>query len=136
MAKNYISMKLDEFKQKFKSFLLHKKKVKALENYAACHCNVKRGWVQLLRECLNCGFLEPKEEEFLDHMINKTHLEIEYLTWCHRTKWLKSHMQELAGEMMQKNEQIMIDFSKLDRAPEGYMPLNMVARHKQQQMRI
>jgi hypothetical protein len=128
MSKSYFSLKLDQFKEKFYNFICHKKKVKALENLSSCRRFANWNYIQLLKQCLNAGFLEDEEEKFLDHMIQKNFKELEYLTWSHKTKWLKAQMADLSSRFVPapKQEQIYMPFDRLDQAPAGHMPLNVV----------
>ena len=125
MKKSYIGLKIEEFKQKFSNFIQHRKKVKALENLSSCNKNINSNYVQLLRQCVESGFLEEPEEKFLDHMLTKFQLEMQYLTWCHRTKWVKRQIFEMKEAAREVNEQLYIDFGKLDQAvktPQGFYP--------------
>ena len=124
MQKSYFSLKINEFKDKFYNFLKHKKKVKALENLSSCKRFYNWNYIQLLKQCLESGFLEEKEEEFLDHMINKNFEEFEYLGWSHKTKWLKAQMSELSANFCQTPEkQLYMPWDKLDRVPDGKVPV-------------
>jgi len=118
MVKNYISMKLEQFKDKFDIFTKHRKKVKALENISSCTNFKHQSYLGLIKECLHEGFLEDQEEVFLDHMLHK--YEVNYLDWCYKTKWLKKEMNKLASACKKTSEQIYIDFEKL--MPKQPMP--------------
>lgn len=111
MVKKYLSLKLDQFKQKFDSFWKHRQKLKALENVNSC-TNFKHGnYLGLIKECLADGFLEDKEEAFLEHMLQK--YEVNYLDWCYKTKWLKNQMQQLASACKKTSDQLYIDMEGL-----------------------
>lgn len=132
MSKSYFSLKLDQFKEKFCNFLKHKKKVTALENLSSCKKFANWNYIQLLKQCLNAGFLEEEEEKFLDHMIQKNFQELEYLAWTHKTKWLKATMADLSARFnAPKEHQLYMPLDKLDQAPAGMMPLSTVMAHKQ-----
>lgn len=96
MKKNYIGVKFEEFKDKFNRYFLHKKKVRALENYASVHEFAGARFINMIKEILNTGFLDDKEEAFLEHQIEKA--EIDALTWSHKTRWLKQEMKRVAAE--------------------------------------
>ena len=111
MAKSYISMKYDEFTEKFNRFFIHKKKVKALENYATVQEFEGAKYIRLLKELLKDGFLDSEEERFLEYQIKKA--EIDAFTWSHKTKWLKREMQRLEAARNKKPDaQIYIPFDK------------------------
>lgn len=118
MVKNYISMKLEQFKDKFDIFNKHKKKVKALENVSSCTNFKHQNYLGLIKECLHEGFLEDQEEVFLDHMLKK--YEVNYLDWCYKTRWLKNEMKNLARSYTKTSAQIYMDFEKL--MPKQQMP--------------
>lgn len=132
MSKSYFSLKLEQFKEKFIGFLRHKKKVTALENLSSCKRFANWGYIQLLKQCLNSGFLEEPEEKFLDHMIQKNFEELEYLSWAHKTKWLKAKMRELKATFAPEPEkQLYMPLDRLDSIQAGQMPINIVIGSKQ-----
>lgn len=111
MVKNYISMKLEQFKDKFDIFSKHRKKVKALENVSSCTAFKHQSYLGLIKECLAEGFLEEQEDAFLEHMLQK--YEVNYLDWCYKTKWLKNEMSKLASVCKKTSSQIYFDMESL-----------------------
>ena len=133
MTKSYFGLKISEFKEKFCGFLKHKKKVAALENLSSCKGFANWNYIQLLKQCLQSGFLEQEEEKFLDHMLNKNFQEFEYLAWTHKTKWLKATMADLSSRFSQPAEkQLYMPLDELDRVPEGKMPISAIIASKGQ----
>ncbi len=113
MAKSYISLKYEELKQKFNGFWIHRKKVKALENYASVSEFEGSKYIRMLKELLADGFLDQEEERFLEHQIKKA--EIDVFSWCHRTRWLKEEMGRMSAAKRRKvSPQIYMEF------PEGF----------------
>lgn len=122
MSKSYLFDKVSELKDKFSKFFQHRKKLKALENYSEVGCFQHKNYLTLIKHCMTESFLEEKEADFLDHMLNK--YELNYLDWAHRTKWLKSQMAEIASETLYGDRQMYIDFNKTASAPK--MPFELM----------
>lgn len=95
MNNNYLFEKVHELKEKITNLFLHRKKLKALENYSQIPNFKHINYLPLIKQCMLEGFLEEQEASFLDHMLNK--YEINYLDWSHRTKWLKNEMVRLSA---------------------------------------
>lgn len=124
MAKSYLSLKYQEFKYKFSSYFIHKKKLKALENYSEVVDFEGSKYIRILKELLRDGFLDQEEERFLDHQVRKA--EIDAFSWCHRTKWLKTEMKRLSGARMQpKDNQLYMPLGGF--REESKMPVAAVA---------
>lgn len=132
MTKSYFAMKYEELKEKFNNFFLHKKKVKALENYAEATDFPGKKYIRILKELLVDGFLDDKEEAFLNHQIEKC--ELDYLSWSHRTKWLKSEIRRLrmsADEADIKQLYFPIDYNK---QPIQNYPIELIASKASQKV--
>ena len=82
---------VDTFKNKLSSLNEQLKKLKALKNYGEATDFKHRNYVLLLETCTQDHFLTTVEENFLNYMVQKYHLD--YLEWCHKTPWLKNHMR-------------------------------------------
>lgn len=80
----------DDLKAKFRSCFLHKKKIRALENYSSVAPFRHNQYLDLIKGILSCGFLDQEEDQFLSHMLNK--YEVNFLDWSYKTKWLKQEM--------------------------------------------
>jgi len=83
--------KASQIRKKFKEFLFHRKQVQALENYACVAPFRFKYKLELLKTCIEEGFLDDKEAEFLEHMIKKS--EISVHDWSYKTKWLRTEMR-------------------------------------------
>ena len=110
-------------KQKFMSLFQQEKKVKAIETFTEGAPFPHRNYLNLIKECLNDGFLEDKEAGFLDHMLTK--YEINYLDWSHRTKWIK---QQIASRKAERPKQIQATFAFEARPPQVAIPTHLIAK--------
>lgn len=126
--------KATELKNKFKVFSSHKNKIKALENYSSVGAFTHANYLELMKECLSEGFLEEKESEFLNYMIQK--YELKYLDWSHKTKWLKAHMNSLQEKTQREKPAIEQQFdlfaSRGMHIPKVHVPVELLI---QQQLR-
>lgn len=140
MRKSYITLQPTEFKQRFSRFVQHKKKVKALENLSVVANFRHTKYLSLLKDCLEDGFLEDKEEEFLEWMLKK--YEINYLEWSHKTKWLKEKMDKIARQNHKveapQQVQLCLEFGKSQAAQSGktaHVPYHLLAQQQRQSAR-
>lgn len=134
MAKSYISESIQTFREKFSAFFQHRKKIKALENYANTGLFRHEKYIPLLKGCLEEGFLEAQEATFLDHLVHK-YLD-DYLFWAHRTKSLKQEIIRLEKQKPKPQaQQLYIDFGKLDEVRTGYVPTHIIKQDKQPEIR-
>lgn len=106
--------KILNFKERFKSFMLHRKKVKALDNVSLLGAFPYKKQVILIKECMNQGFLDQEEARFLDHMLNK--MDVNYRHWSQRTKWLKEEIDRRVAEKPIP-VQTCFDFTKQPQLP-------------------
>jgi hypothetical protein len=127
MKKEYFFEKITDLKTRFKSFFQHRKKIAALENFTENASFPHRNYLTLIKGCMTDGFLEDKEADFLDHMLNK--YELNYLDWAHRTKWLKG---QIAARQTFKPlaTQVFFDFDK-KQSPVN-VPIELLAAKTQQ----
>ena len=135
MDKIALFNKLSELKQKFTSFFQHRKKVNALENFSGSVNFHHRKYLNLIKGCINDGFLDEKEEEFLEHMLKK--YEINYLEWSHRTKWLKAQMAQRRAPIVTRPQpaQMFFNFDKKQQTPvEVPVEVLMTDRHFHQRI--
>jgi len=111
MRKSYFKLKFNEFKDKFSSFFVHRKKVQALENYKEAVNFPGSKYIPILQEILKDGFLDHEEENFLNYQIKKA--EICAYTWAHKTKWVKNEIIRMKFHTPRKpDRQIYFDFDK------------------------
>lgn len=131
MSKNYLFDKVQELKEKFNDLFKQKKKLKALEHYATTGSFKHAKYLPLVRQCMQGGFLEKPEADFLDHMLNK--YELNYLEWSHKTKWLKGEIRKLADENTLSHQQMNFPFLDLDKKRDTYnVPVELLIEDKQQ----
>lgn len=124
--------RIPELKEKLTSLVVHKKKLRALENYSEVNYFQHNDYLGLIKKCLNDGFLDDRESEFLTYMIQK--YDVNFLDWSHRTKWLKEEMDRLASLAfhMEQHEQMKkyqaISYSKITHMTPANAAFDMVAR--------
>jgi hypothetical protein len=87
--------KISDLKDKFYKFVGHTKKVRALENLSSVSHFNHKGYLALIKNCMNDGFLGEKESEFLGYMVSKYFSDKNFLDWSHKTPWLKEEMKKL-----------------------------------------
>lgn len=127
MKKNYFAMKLDQFKQKFSKMLIHKKKIKALENFSLCHKFSHSPYLSFIKEALEEDFLEEKEEDFLEYMLERYEMKLGYLVWCHKTKSLKQTIARMKTQNAVPAPQFYFDFNKPRTAVMPNIPTELIA---------
>lgn len=122
----YLFDKVSELTQKFKKSWSDRKKSQALENYSSVAPFQHRGYLTLIKQCMNEGFLGEKESDFLNYMLNR--YDVNYLDWAHKTRWLKKEMSAMASnhqrEMVQQQD--LFDWDK--KATPVSVPLELIAR--------
>ena len=82
-----------------------------------------------MRKCLQSGFLEEKESEFLDHMLNK--YQINFLDWEQKTKWvkgqIKSNRPKLAAPIA---TQMVFNFDKKHQQVASQIPSYLIENQR------
>ncbi len=105
---------VSEFKEKFKQFFFHKKKLHALENYAQVGTFQHRDYLILIKRCMEGAFLDEKEAEFLCYLAEKYFSKGTYLDWTHKTNWLKNEMERVSRQQ-RKQQHIQYTLFDMDR---------------------
>lgn len=96
-----------EVKNKFRSYLMHRKQLKALKNFSAVGKFEHGSYIPLLQKCMDESFLGEKEADFLCHMVDKYAINV--MDWCYKTPWLKKQMRAMAGEeQVKQDDQLMM----------------------------
>lgn len=135
MSNTYLFEKVIELKEKFFNLFQHKKKVRALENYSNVAPFHHKKYLRMIESCIDDGFLEEKEAEFLDHMLGK--YEVNYLDWSHKTPWLKRQMEVMAEEQeSQKIEQFQLPFRNMSQTSYNVPTHLLTNQNKHQNRRI
>lgn len=129
MSNTYLFERVGELKNKFFNLFQHKKKIRALENYSEVAPFHHKKYLHMIESCIDDGFLEDKETEFLDHMLQK--YEVNYLDWAHKTRWLKQTMEDMAREHKPKIEQFQLPFRNVP-MPAHQVPLELLMKQNQQ----
>lgn len=125
--------KIIDLKDKFRSFLFHRKKLRALENYSEVVPFHHRDYLLLIKRCMKDSFLGEKEADFLCYMSDKYFGEQNYLDWTHKTPWLKKEMARLASEQQQPT-QVQLDMFGWNAFKNTTpIPVELFAKMKQQQ---
>ena len=130
MDKRSLFDRVPELKERFRKFFQHRKKIAALENYSTTVNFSHKNYLTLVKECLKDGFLGEKEAEFLDYML--ACYEVNYLDWAHKTKWLKTQMNERAQVSHKlRPYQILFDFDRVKETP-VHVPTALIAMQQSQ----
>lgn len=127
--------KISELREKFKSFFINKKKLKALENYSSVSPFKYKNSLNLVKKCMEDGFLNEKGAEFLNSILDE--YEVNFLDWAYRTKWLKGKMSEMgANYAVPMSAQLTIfDLEKKSATP--HVPVEaLIQNYKNKAMRI
>jgi len=90
--------KLIDFDIKFKAYFIHKKKLKAMNNYAEVADLEKKHIIamKLIENFASGGFLEEEDVEYLNKLLAR--YEVKFSEWSHKTKWLKGHMKSISRQ--------------------------------------
>lgn len=123
MSNTYLFERVGELKDKFFNLFQHKKKIKALENYSNVAPFHHKKYLRMIESCIDDGFLEDKETEFLDHMLQK--YEVNYLDWAHKTRWLKKTMEDMSQEHSVVVEQFQLPFRNMPK-PSFQVPVQLL----------
>lgn len=131
---HYIFEKLEELKNKFTGYLGHKKKLAALDNYSEVVPFHHKGYLILIKNCMQEGFLGQQESDFLAYMVEKYFKDTNYLDWSHKTHWLKSEMARLDKHYRSKSamQPTLFEMDKIGKTPT--IPFEVLAeQHKKLQ---
>lgn len=80
--------------------LQDKKKIQALQNLALAKRYRQINLVKIVAEDYKHGFLEMEERNFLDFVLKRHALD--YLSWSHRTRWLKQEIASIRAKFRYK----------------------------------
>lgn len=124
----YLFDKVSEFTQKFKKSWCDRKKSQALDNYSSIAPFHHKGYLNLIKTCMNEGFLGDKESDFLDYMLDR--YNVNFLDWSHRTRWLKKEMAQMASQQprLPKSEQAFFDWDRQPTVSPVKIPVDLIAR--------
>lgn len=104
---------------KFAHHNVCRKKISALENLSCVRELENMPFFTLIKKCASHSFLDEKEADFLDHMIDKHFLNTHFLDWSHKTPWLKREMKKIIKCSKKKvarihhHEQLTLNFTPL-----------------------
>ena len=119
----------EEFKEKLDNFIVHKKKLYALNNYSEVVPFQHKDYLILIKRCMADGFLGEKEADFLCYMLEK--YKVDFLEWSHRTPWLKKEMLRLASKYETFKEPVatqgIFDFAKIAHT-KASLPFDLMAQ--------
>ncbi len=118
-----------ELTEKFKHFLRHNKKLKALENFSQVIPFYHKDYLLLIKRCLKTGFLDEQEAVFLNHMVDKYFVQYHFLDWTHRTPWLKQEMRQLQAEKIRKRP-LQLDLLSLKKPNVPALPVALIDKSK------
>lgn len=94
MKNQSIFDQISTLKEKFKGFFQQRKQITALENHALVRrfTDVETEVLSTIKTCMKGSFLQEEDAEWMNRKLDR--LQINYLDWAHRTKWLKGQLQE------------------------------------------
>ena len=125
MTATYIFDKVTEIKEKFKNFFNHKKKLAALKNFAQVAPFRHRNYLVLIEKCLDDGFLEDKDADYLGYLIGR--YEVNYLDWSMKTRWLRAQLGIPLNKVTRPRPQQMTIFDFDKKKPAPAVPLEILA---------
>jgi hypothetical protein len=129
MSIAYLFDKVGDLKEKFKRFFQQHKKIKALDNFSSVvpfSNKVDEQCFKIVKSCFDYSFLDDEQERFLTHMLSK--LEINYLDWAHKTKWLKEQIAARQDAQRASTQQLyFFDLDKL-RNPTLDVPIEILTQ--------
>lgn len=116
-----------ELKIKFKDFFQQRKQMTALENHSIVKAfnEAEREVFGTIRYCMKGAFLEDEDAEWIAKKLKK--LEINYLDWAHRTKWLKEQLNQAQSAKKPKIIQTTM-FDYLPKHPTMQVPVQVMAK--------
>jgi hypothetical protein len=135
MSSGCLLEKIIELKEKFKNCFVHKKKIRALENYSEVAPFAEKEYLQLIKKCAKDRFLSQKAADFLCELIEQ--YDVNFLDWSHKTRWLKKEMKRLE-EVHKKATYVQMNFFDFDkvRPHEQYkVPFEVLEQQQRKQMR-
>ena len=138
MKKSYINLKLDDFKRRFSTYNLHRKKITALENMRTCFSFRHNDYLALIKKIMGDGFLDKEAETFLDYLIRKYEEEnnVDYLLWTHKTQSLKRQMESFGVQKVKRDQQLYFNWQEIPKIKVGEYPIELIAAQKSNRARI
>jgi len=102
--------KIDDIKEKFRDFFQQRKKVTALENHALVRffSRAETEVLSTIKFCMKGSFLQDEDADWMNRKLDR--LQINYLDWAHRTKWLKSEINRKRAPIKPIPIQTFFDF--------------------------
>ena len=124
MKNQSIFDQISTLKEKFKGFFQQRKQITALENHALVRrfSDVESEVLSTIKTCMKGAFLQEEDAEWMNRKLDR--LQINYLDWAHRTKWLKDKIQ--ANKVAPKPV-IIQTFFQFDRKPQTpHVPVELL----------
>lgn len=125
MSTTYIFDKVKDITEKFKNYFQHRKKIRALKNYAQVAAFKDKRELNLIEGCLDKGFLSDKASDFLGELLDN--YKINYLDWSFRTRWLKTQMREMGKGVNAAPKPIQTTIFDFDKVRTPHVPLEVLA---------
>lgn len=121
-----------DLKKKFQDAFVHKKQLKALQNYSYAASELiqnledanapmpftKVKKLNLIKAAIDEGFLDEDDAWYLSRMLDK--FKLNFLDWCHKTKWLDQEMERI------KSLRVIPEIEKLSLFPNIILPKQQV----------
>lgn len=117
MKGEQIFEKMSELKEKFRDFFQQRKQMTALENHSCVqHFNSAEQEVfEVIKYCMKGSFLQDEDAEWISRKLNR--LQINYLDWAHKTKWLKEQIETGKEKRKPVTAQSVFDFIAAQKLP-------------------
>lgn len=124
MKGEQIFEKISELKEKFREFFQQRKQMSALENYSQIQrfTDTEEEVFSTIKYCMKGAFLEDEDADWISRKLNR--LQINYLDWAHRTKWLK---EQIAAAQIQKPKILQTFFEFAPKQSNVFVPMELLA---------
>jgi hypothetical protein len=112
MKPEQIFDKISELKEKFKTFFQQRKQVSALENHALTRrfSSAEAQTLSTIKFCMRGSFLHEEDADWMARKLDR--LQINYLDWAKKTKWVKAQFAQSKVAMRPSIIQTFFDFDK------------------------
>lgn len=121
MKGEQIFERISELKEKFRDFFQQRKQMTALENHALVKefTDAEQEVFSAIKYCMKGSFLEDEDADWMARKLNR--LQINYLDWAHKTKWLKQQIE--AGKAPKKPVVVQTMFDFKPATQHTYVPI-------------
>jgi hypothetical protein len=124
MLGEQIFERIADLKVKFRDFFQQRKQMTALQNHSMVKkfTDSEQEVFGVIKYCMKGSFLEDEDAEWITKKLDR--MQINYLDWAHKTKWLK---QTIQSEQPKKAPEIYQTFFDFAQASQNlYVPPNAI----------